>query len=246
MGDNRLSDATPQHLVKVSSFGIGKFPVTNHEYAEFIADGGYATESYWTTMGRKWQRTRLAADAAPGFWGDVRFDAPRQPVVGVSWYEAAAFCAWLSARDQMLYRLPTESEWEYAARGSSNPPPNFPWGDTFERGRANTAEAGLGATSSVDLFPEGMSPFGVWDMCGNVFEWTLSKWGMNWQTLEFAYPYRADDGREELAGSAARIIRGGSWFNTFHEALCAFRSRYLAGSRASNIGFRVVTEMVQP
>lgn len=236
MGDNRLLDASPQHQVHVQSLRLGKFPVTNAEFAEFIAAGGYGDARFWTAMGWKWLNARLGAERAPGFWRDPRFNAPRQPVVGVSWYEAVAFCNWLTERE---YRLPTEAEWEYAARGAASAR-NFPWGDRYERGRANTAEMGLGATAPVDAFPEGASPFGVWDLSGNVFEWTSSKWGVNWQELSFAYPYRADDGREESEGSGARVMRGGSWFSSYTEALCAYRSRYLVGSRGSNIGFRVV------
>ena len=251
MGDNRLRDAAPPHRVHINAFAMGKFPVTNADYAEFIAARGYETERYWTAMGWKWQQGRLVAknephDPLPAFWNEPRLNQPRCPVVGVSWYEAVAFCNWLSetTRDsetgkQVKYRLPSEAEWEYAARGE-NSARNFPWGDRFERGRANTAEAGFGGTTPVSHFPAGASPFGVWDMAGNVFEWTLSKWGGNWQELEFAYPYRADDGRENVQGSGARVMRGGSWFNGYQEALCAYRSRYLAGSRGSNIGFRIV------
>ncbi|RIK33609.1 MAG: hypothetical protein DCC52_02880 [Chloroflexi bacterium] len=204
MGDNRLRDAAPQHKLELPAFAIGKYPVTNAEYAEFIAARGYANEKFWTALGWKWQQGRLSQAALPAFWAEPRLNQARYPVVGVSWYEAVAFCNWLS-----------------------------------ERGRANTAEAGFGGTTPVAHFPSGVSPFGVWDMAGNVFEWTLSKWGGNWQTLQFTYPYRAADGREELEGGGARVMRGGAWFNPYQEALCAYRSRYLAGSRGSNIGFRV-------
>ncbi len=263
MGDDRMPEAAPRHRVRVNRFEIGRYPVTNAEYSAFVAVGGYETEAYWTAMGWKWQRGRLGKgeQLAPAFWNEPRLNQPRYPVVGVSWYEALAFCIWMSAvgggearlhegrttRDageseagrRWVYRLPTEAEWEYAARGA-NSTRNFPWGDRFERGRANTAEAGFEGTTPVTHFPAGTSPFGVWDMAGNVFEWTLSKWGNNWQELRFPYPYRPDDGREEPEGSGARVMRGGSWFNPFQEALCARRSRYLAGSRGSNIGFRVV------
>lgn len=244
MGDNRLRDASPQHRIEINAFAIGKYPVTNAEFAEFIAARGYETEAYWTVMGWKWQQGRLVAkdgqaDALPAFWHEPRLNQPRCPVVGVSWYETVAFCNWFSEREHARFRLPTEAEWEYAVRGENNAR-NFPWGEKFERGRANTAEAGFGGTTPVSHFPAGVSPFGVWDMAGNVFEWTLSKWGGNWQELQFAYPYRAGDGREDVQGSGARVMRGGSWFNGYQEALCAYRSRYLAGSRGSNIGFRVV------
>ncbi len=243
MGDERLRDASPQHRLHLRAFSIGKFPVTNAEFAEFIAARGYSSETFWTTMGWKWLQSRLGAkeEATPGFWRDENFSAPLQPVVGVSWYEAVAFCHWLGARESANFRLPTEVEWEYAARGADTAR-NFPWGERYERGRANTAEMGFGCTTPVDFFPGGASPFGVWDSAGNVFEWTLSKWGVNWQELQFVYPYRANDGREEIEGSGARVMRGGSWFNLYTEALCAYRSRYLAGSRGSNIGFRVIKQ----
>ena len=245
MGDDRLRDASSQHRVEMNAFGIGKFSVTNEEFADFIRAGGYAVEEYWTKMGWKAQSARPSN--APSYWNEPDLNSPRQPVVGVTWYEAVAFCNWMTrrARDDKgsaRFRLPTEAEWEYAARGAESAR-NFPWGNKFERGRANTAEMGYGRTTPVDHFDDGVSPFGVWDMSGNVFEWTMSKWGVNWQELQYAYPYRADDGREEVEGSGARVMRGGSWFNPHHEALCAYRSRYLAGSRGSNIGFRVVRVM---
>lgn len=259
MGDNRLRDAAPQHKIELRAFAIGKYPVTNREFAEFITSGGYESEKYWTAMGWKWMRGRIGQEAVPGFWREPRLNGARYPVVGVSWYEAAAFCNWLTGGGkqenrgigeghagtgkQIIYRLPSEAEWEYVARGpmtGSGNARNFPWGEKYERGRANTAEAGFGGTTPVSHFPAGVSLFGVWDMAGNVFEWTLSKWGSSWQEMEFAYPYRADDGREEIEGSGARVMRGGSWFNPYSEAVSAYRSRYLAGSRGSNIGFRVV------
>lgn len=241
MGDNRLPEASPQHRQELRAFALGKYPVTNSEYGEFVAAGGYETEAYWTAMGWKWQRGRLGEKPEPYFWREPRLNGARYPVVGVSWYEAVAFCNWLSARDGALVRLPTEREWEYAARGADRAR-NFPWGDTFERGRANTAEAGFGGTTPVTHFPAGISPFGAWDMAGNVFEWTLSKWGNNWKELQFGYPYRPENGCEDTAGSGARVMRGGSWFNPYREALCAYRSRYLAGSRASSIGFRALKQ----
>lgn len=250
MGDDRMREAAPQHRVELGAFAIGKYPVTNAEYAEFISAGGYETEAYWTEMGWKWMRGRIGQESVPGFWHEPRLNRPRLPVVGVSWYEAVAFCNWLTYTQrqpesangaQPIYRLPGEAEWEYAARGA-NDGRNFPWGNTFERGRANTAEAGFGGTTPVTHFPAGVSPLGVWDLAGNVFEWTLSKWGGNWQELQFYYPYRAQDGRQDMQGSGARIMRGGSWYTLYQEALCARRSRYLAGSRGSNIGFRVAAD----
>lgn len=250
MGHRTHPEASPQHQLDLPAFRVGKYPVTNEEFAEFIAARGYGTEKYWTQMGWRWLLSRPQTE--PGFWDDPRFNSPRQPVVGVSWYEAVAYCNWLTAgafpapsgenggirvaeRD---YRLPSEAEWEKAARGALDAR-LYPWGNTYEPNRANVAELGLGQTSAVNAFPSAASPFGLCDLAGNVFEWTLSKWGMNWQELEFGYPYRAEDGREEIEGSAARVIRGGSWFNSSIEAQVWRRARFLPGSRGSNIGFRV-------
>lgn len=242
MGDDRLHDSSPQHSIQVNGYDIGKFPVTNEQFAGFVHARCYSQETYWTKMGWRAQSARPCSE--PSYWSDPSFNGKTQPVVGVTWYEAVAFCNWLNDRsaqegENSVFRLPTESEWEYAARGVQDPR-NFPWGNRMERGRANTAEMGFARTSPVDYFPEGVSPFGVWDLSGNVFEWTLSKWGANWQEMQFGYPYRPGDGREAIEGSGARVMRGGSWFNPYQEALSAYRSRYLAGSRGSNIGFRVV------
>ena len=239
MGDNRLPDAAPQHRLELPAFAIARFPVTNADFAEFIAAGGYTIPRYWTQMG--WRALAARPYDAPPFWEDAHFNSPSQPVVGVTWYEAVAFCNWLTEGDRQPFSLPSEAEWEYAARGAESAR-NFPWGDRYELGRANTAELGFGATTPVDRFPAGASPFGAWDLSGNVFEWTRSRWGPNWQDLEYLYPYRPEGDREELEGSGARVMRGGSWFNRYPEALCAYRSRYLAGSRGSNIGFRIVRQ----
>jgi formylglycine-generating enzyme required for sulfatase activity len=239
MGHPAHPDASPLHQLDLPAFRIGKYPVTIAEFDEFMVARGYETEKFWTQMGWRWRESRRVT--APGFWNDPQFNGAGQPVVGVSWYEAVAFCDWLSEKYSRRFRLPTEAEWEKAARGADDVRV-YPWGDRDEINRANTAELGLGRTTPVNAFPLGASPFGVFDMSGNVFEWTLSQWGKNWQDREFAYPYRADDGREQVEGSAARVMRGGSWFNPSIEAQVWHRARYLAGSRGSNVGFRVVEQ----
>ena len=236
LGSDRIVAAAPEHRLHVSTYRIGQYPVTNAQYREFMVAEGYVSKDYWTEMGWRWMQAR--PQTAPGFWNDPRLNADRHPIVGVSWYEAVAYCAWLCEITGRLFRLPSEAEWEKAARGAADSR-KFPWGDRFEANRANTAEAGIGATTTVDAFPLGASPYGVLDLAGNVFEWTQSKWGRNWQELEFQYPYRREDGREDGEGSAARVMRGGSWFNPYYEALVSNRARFLPGSRGSNIGFRV-------
>ena len=117
--------------------------MTNQQFAAFIAAGGYGDRQWWSNEGRTWLRRGKAAE--PLYWHDRRRNAPNQPVVGVSFWEAEAFCAWAGGR------LPTEEEWEAAARGPKGLV--YPWGDVWQDDICNTHEAGLGVTSAVGLFP---------------------------------------------------------------------------------------------
>jgi len=161
-------------------------------------------------------------------------------VVGITWYEALAYSRWLTQQlqqaglfaDQEQITLPSETEWEKAARGGHEipsapliypahdlnvPQPQleknllparvYPWGDKFESSYLNSKESGIGATSAVDTYPQGASPYGALDMVGNVWEWTRSLWG-------YGYPYDVDDEREQLDVSdiTRRILRGGSYY----------------------------------
>jgi formylglycine-generating enzyme required for sulfatase activity len=157
-------------------------------------------------------------------------NAHDQPVVGVCWYEAVAFARWLARESGEKWRLPSEAEWEAAARGAEDEAP---------RPRLyNTVEMRMGQPWPVTT-ESNISWCGARDLCGNVWEWCNTRWGRNWQTLDYPYPYHAGDGREDLEGSHARVMRGGSWFDPLPEANPANRARYLPGSRGSNIGFRL-------
>lgn len=237
LGAAGLPDA-PRHSVAVAAFRLARTPVTNRQYADFIAANGYTTEAYWPTLGWRWATMRRVD--RPAFWGQSPYAHPDQPVVGVTWFEATAFACWLAAATGGDCHLPTEAEWEAAARGTDER--LFPWGDVFDVRRANTAESGLGRPTPVTRYLAGASPWGALDMAGNVYEWVSTAWGHNWQTLDYPYPYRADDGREALDGSPARVMRGGSWFNPWPDACCAARARYLPGSRGSSIGFRLAAQ----
>jgi formylglycine-generating enzyme required for sulfatase activity len=209
-------DEAPQHRLFLPDFAIGKYPVTNAQYQVFIDDGGY-TERWqrcWTSAGWCWRVEN--GIAGPRRYGGA-FDLPNHPVVGVSWYEAAAFCNWLSeklserAGRAVTVRLPSEAEWEKAARGTDGR--RYPWGKDITPEYANYDQTGIGATSAVGMFPKGASPCGLLDAAGNVWEWTLSLWGEDWQKPEFGYPYDSQDGRENLdvAATVRRTLRGGSW-----------------------------------
>lgn len=232
IGDNALPISRTAHTVRLPAFAIAQTTVTNTHFAAFIEAGGYQDERFWTDMGWRWQQGKQ--ETAPGFWADTAFNLPDLPVVGVSWYEAAAFARWLALETGVPWRLPTEAEWEAAARG--------PEGEAPRPRNYNTVERGIGRAWPVTTAGN-ISWCGAYDLCGNVWEWCSTRWGRSWQTPDFVYPYHSGDGREELIGSDARLIRGGSWFNPLPEANPSNRARYLPGSRGSNIGFRLARSL---
>jgi iron(II)-dependent oxidoreductase len=174
------------------------------------------------------------------------------PAAEMTWHDARALCEWLTdewrkqgkiaAND--IVRLPTEAEWEKAARGADGRV--YPWGKDWDKDKCNTIESGLGKTSVVGMYPTAVSPYGCLDMAGNVWEWTSSLWGKNWGDTDFKYPYRPDDGREDLeAGDEIlRVLRGGSWGFDQRSARCSYRSWFNPGGRFDDVGFRVVVSPV--
>jgi len=229
---------------------VGRYPVTNHQFARFIAAGGYENPDYWGgeesaawrwRIGEPrydWQRTD-----APDRWDDSRFGKSRRgyPVVGVSWYEANAYCAWLTEEFQvpgftfqawrdgkleslnlepetLTARLPTDEEWIAAADGEEGG--RYPWGPEWHESRANTGEGGIGGTAPVAMYPAGRSErYEVWDLGGNVWEWTGS-----WYDEEYQY----------------RALRGGSWHDYRGSARVRARDRHYPDLSLDGGGFRVV------
>jgi formylglycine-generating enzyme required for sulfatase activity len=168
----------------------------------------------------------------PLYWEDTRFNAPTQPVVGVTWYEAQAYCAWLAHHSGLPVRLPTEAEREVATRGAAMR--RYAYGDDPKPECANTAETRLGVAAPIGVFPCGTTPEGVYDLSGNLWEWTSS--------LYRPYPYRADDGREDPAvPDDFRVVRGGSWYHRAFQARGAYRGALYRPYHANdNVGFRIV------
>jgi formylglycine-generating enzyme required for sulfatase activity len=209
-----------------------------------------AREELWTEGGWEWrekqQRTR------PDDFGTA-FQTPNHPRVGVTWYEAVAFCNWLNLvltpqelklpDEQWKVRLPGEAEWERAAGHTDGR--EFSWKPNDKLKPAslcNYWETQLGQTTAAGLFPSGQAECGAHDLAGNVWEWTRSLWGRDWQKAEFNYPYKPGDGRESLEapGDVLRVLRGGSWGYVAYSARCAYRFGNVPGNRYRNVGFRVV------
>lgn len=198
-------------------FQIGRYPVTNGQYQEFIDAGGYDPSNengWWSEGGLAWLDEEKVTE--PGLWHDRRWNAPNQPVVGVSFWEAEACAAWAGGR------LPTEQEWEAAARGPSGL--EYPWGDDRQDGICNTVEAGLGVATPVGLFARArQAVLGIEDMAGNVWEWCDSFY---------------DPSKDEI--QSFRVVRGGSWFNYRDFARAAARYGSVPLNRDDALGFRVV------
>lgn len=200
----------PAQRVFVPEFQIARVPVTNAQYALFVADQNVKPPSGW-----------------PG--GQPPKGKENHPVVEVSWYDAQTYCQWLSKKLGRAVRLPTEAEWEKAARGDRDRR-EYPWGEAWKEFRCNSSELGLGDTSSVALFRSGASPYGCLDMVGNVWEWC----GTTWRE---SYSEPAD---ETLESNDLRVVRGGTFDLNHRIACCASRGYSRPGGRFHDIGFRVV------
>jgi len=257
----------PSHPVTVDSYFIGAYEVTNADYARFMDDGGYADPAYWGAGGfnrfgapRYWSNQACRGGGIPG---NGRF-----PVVGVSWYEANAYCAWLSVRTAEAYRLPTEAEWEKAARGGHfldgderalvpnpiDPPRRYPWGNDIDGSYANYLasgdpyEPGLtpvgyfdGDTHDGFATHSNASPYGAYDLSGNVYEWCIDGYS------ETYYQQCLDSGivanPRGLRIASSYVIRGSAFdYKTFKQR-CAYRGAYYPTARMAYIGFRCVREM---
>ena len=211
-GGEALPDELPGGVVDLRTFEIAATPVTNAAYAAFIRETGHRPPLHWPD------------GVPPPGTND-------QPVTWIDAWDAQAFCAWLGVR------LPTEAEWEKAARGDDAR--TYPWGDespdearaTYGHGSMETGPAPIGAT------PGGASPYGMLDAAGNVWEWVSSAYA--------PYPYDAGDGREQ-SPAAERVLRGGSYASPAVHLRCAARSRSFPGRLAPHIGFRVARSRQSP
>ena len=197
-----------------------KYPITNREYQVFVRDSSYNSPSGWN------------GDKFPA-------EKSNHPVVNVSWYDAVAYSNWLSEKAKKLYRLPTEAEWEKAARGRDGL--IYPWGNKFDPKKANTLEAQIGDTSEVEQFsPQGDSPYGCSDMAGNVWEW-CADW---FDEEEYKNKNRIQDPQGPPAGTY-RVLRGGSFASNPGSVRCAHRNRLHKSNFDLRYGFRVVSSLIK-
>jgi gamma-glutamyl hercynylcysteine S-oxide synthase len=223
-------NSAPAHPVTVAAFRIGRYPVVNADYARFVAD-----------TGRVWK--------SPEANDPERRNAP---ATDLTWHDANAYCAWLTSQwraagrigpDEVV-RLPSEPEWERAARGDQPDAGDqtvvYPWGTVFEDDAGNCEEAGFNRTVAVGLFPKGRSPYGCFDMAGEVWEWTTTLWGDDMTTPSFRYPY-APDGREDpdAGPKIRRVLRGGCFSSGKLKACATYRGSLEPDGFWRGNGFRV-------
>ncbi len=219
---------TPLHQVNLPAYRIGVYPVTNAQYGEFI----------------KQVRQQEAPQKVGWFLREPPANKLDHPVVGASWHDAVAYCRWLSQQTGRSYRLPTEAEWEKAARGDAGQ--IYPWGNEWAEG---CCPQGQPDTAPVTAYPAGASPYGCLAMVGNVQQWTSTLWGSELNKSDFPYPYRPGDGREDLAAAARlprlfRLHRGGSFRDEPARLRCSARGYSDPDSKIRWRGFRVVLETV--
>lgn len=204
--------------LSLPTYKMSRYPVTNSQFQAFVADGGYETDKWWG---------RLQKPETPHepYWKENN-----RPVERVNWYEAMAFCRWLSKKLDLDIRLPTEAQWEKAARGTDGR--EYPWGNDYKKGYANinetwdkVGEYNLQETSAVGIYPQGQSPYGLMDMSGNVWEWCLN----NYEEPSMIIP----DG-------GVRVGQGGAWGDLTVHCGSSFRDRGPPNDRFFNQGFRLL------
>jgi iron(II)-dependent oxidoreductase len=229
----------PAHTAHVADFFLDSHPVTNGDYAVFVASGGYEDARWWTPEGFAWVRREglghplFWLPQPRGRWRRRRFGweeplPPDEPVQHVSWYEADAYARWAGKR------LPTEAEWERAASGLAPASRTFPWGDSPPRADQATLGGDTWGPSPVGAFPAGATPEGVCGLLGDVWEWTASTFSgyLGFQ----AFPYR--EYSEEFFGTEYRVLKGGSWATAPVAARNSFRNWDYPIRRHIFAGFR--------
>ncbi|MBN1201338.1 MAG: SUMF1/EgtB/PvdO family nonheme iron enzyme [Anaerolineae bacterium] len=239
--DKRARDTEPNlHKVTLPAFAIAKYPITYSQFQVFIdAEDGIGDDRWWQGLGQEFRQPF-----------EQEWKIPNHPREHVNWYQAMAFCRWLSHRLKGEYaldnvqdwpvHLPIEAEWEKAARGTDGR--IYPWGNEYQVGYANIDESRLTGgkyrkqTTPVGSFPAGASPYGVLDMAGNVVEWCLSAWTN-------PYKHLAANEIKNFGAKGARVVRGGTWRMDDEDARVAMRNMDFPDAAYDSLGFRVCFTM---
>ncbi len=246
-----FDDESPVHEVSVGPFRIGRFPVTVAEFGEFLDDEECGDPRWWPAG-------RPDESLKPDGWEEEQAH-PSRPVVSVSWFQAAAYCAWLT--DQLRrrqgtqdcltlpagwgVRLPTEAEWELAARGPAGR--YYPWGtDAPDADRVNDRNSRVGHPSPVGIFPGDVTPEGVLDLAGNVQEWCLDSFSKDFYARCAAEGCVADPMMVPTNSGLARVARGASFYHGTTALRASMRSPYLPLNRARDVGFRCALAARRP
>lgn len=222
--DDDLPNEAPMHEIHLDAYYIGKTEVTNAEYYPFWLETG----------GPESEHTPISYGEPFGTWPEIAKTKPNYPVIGVSWDTAVAYAAWRGMR------LPTEAEWEKAARGTEAK--RWPWGDTFTQSiKGTTCHANVWKQSGSNLqlvgtYPTGLSPYGVYDMAGNVWEWVA-----DWYSDTY-YRRSPDRNPKGPAVGSRRVVKGGSWLNPEMFARCSTRIGQYPAIGTSFIGFRLAKD----
>ena len=212
------------HVFEVNPFRIAKYPVTNVQFDAFLtAEDGYRNEEWWEGIKKDCGPEQSKANAK---WREE--NCPRE---SVTWYEAVAFCRWLSAKTGNSIRLPTEWEWQQAATGG-DPQREYPWEGGWDAGRSNSSESRLDRTTAVGMHPQGATQQDVLDMAGNVWEWCLN----GYENPEQPKALHIDKG-------GLRVLRGGSWDNGPGRLRASYRLWDFSDTRNYNLGFRLAQDM---
>ena len=262
-------DEKPFHSLTMNEYYVSRYPITNAQYNCFIESGGYKNEEYWRFSadsirwlnGKEINLSSLDDDkklkglheewlindtmrSQPWLWNYRQWKNPNHPVVGVSWYEALAFCHWLNSTgyyEKLEISLPSEDEWEYLARG--NKLLKYSWGNERNSNEGNYVDSNINHTSSVGLFSPGIAhnSISVYDITGNIWEWTLSQWGDSVKKPDYVYCKWDEQNnlRNDVTKNSLRIIRGGAWGFNDKEIRCPIRKKIHPINRNYATGFRV-------
>lgn len=207
-------DEVPMRCVGLPEFRIARVPVTNILYRQFVQAAGYPPPHCWES-------------------GHIPDGKEDHPVVNVSWHDAQSFCRWLSEASGTPVRLPTEAEWEKAARFTDGR--RYPWGDAPPSHELANFGNAVGDTMPVGSYPNGASAYGVLDMAGNIWEWTNSH--------RCPHPYQRDERSEGIGGHDGRVIRGGAYALDSSSLRCAHRDFYEPDRKDDCFGFRIAAEL---